>query len=69
MFRIDKQTLSDLNALDWNSRSLLRFFNHTLTVGGSDILYSYFLHPLDNVEEIRQRQEAITQLADWDIDS
>ncbi|MGJ1319916.1 MutS-related protein [Sphingobacterium spiritivorum] len=69
MFRIDKQTLSDLNALDWNSRSLLRFFNHTLTVGGSDMLYSYFLHPLDNVEEIRQRQEAITQLADWDIDS
>lgn len=69
MFRIDKQTLSDLNALDWNSRSLLRFFNHTLTIGGNDVLYGYFLYPLDDVEEIRQRQEAIAHLAGCNIDS
>lgn len=68
MFDIDKQTLTDLNALDWNSSSLLRFFDNTLTLGGRDVLYEWFLSPFNNKEEIIDRQQAITYLATVTID-
>lgn len=68
MFTIDKQTLSDLNAISWDTSSLLSFFDHTITVGGRDILYDYFLHPLNDREQIQGRQEAIAYLAEVDID-
>lgn len=63
MFKTDKQTLTDLNVLDWNSASLLRFFDHTLTLGGRDQLYNYLMHPLTTIEEIVERQETIAYLS------
>ena len=68
MFTIDKQTLSDLNAVSWNASSLLNFFDNTITVGGRDVLYDYFLHPLNDQEQIQHRQEAIAYLAKINID-
>nr|WP_317132165.1 DNA mismatch repair protein MutS [Sphingobacterium phlebotomi] len=68
MFTIDKQTLSDLNAMSWNASSLLDFFDNTITVGGRDVLYDYFLHPLNDQEQIQHRQEAIAYLAAVDMD-
>ncbi|WDF67548.1 DNA mismatch repair protein MutS [Sphingobacterium oryzagri] len=63
MFQTDKQTLTDINALDWNSASLLRFFDHTQTLGGRDMLYAWFLQPLHGKREIIERQQAIAYLA------
>lgn len=68
MFTIDKQTLSDLNAVSWNASSLLDFFDNTITVGGRDVLYDYFLHPLNDEGQIQHRQEAIAYLANLNID-
>lgn len=63
MFKLDQQTLSDIHALDWNSASLLRFFDSAGTIGGRDMLYEYFRHPLDKVTEINERQQAIQYLS------
>lgn len=63
MWTIDKQTLSDINAIGWNTSSLFDFFDQTLTLGGRDVLYDFFLHPLNDEKHIQDRQEAITYLA------
>lgn len=68
MFTIDKQILSDLNAIRWNSFSLLDFLDNTITVGGRDVLYDYFLHPLNDQKQIQRRQEAIAYLAEVEIE-
>ena len=68
MFSIDKQTLSDLHAINWNSFSLLDFFDETLTVGGRNVLHDIFIHPLNDQKEILSRQEAIAYLVGIDID-
>ncbi|GHE30289.1 MutS-related protein [Sphingobacterium griseoflavum] len=68
MFKTDQQTLTDINALDWNSRSLLHFFDHTLTLGGRDVLYGCLLLPLCEKDEIVKRQETIAYLAKLKID-
>lgn len=68
MFITDQQTLTDINALDWNSDSLLRFFDHTLTIGGRDELYGCLLRPLSDRDAIVGRQEAIAYLATLQLD-
>ncbi len=68
MFKTDQQTLTDINALDWNSNSLLRFFDHTLTIGGRDELYGCLLRPLSDKGAIVDRQEAIAYLATLQLD-
>lgn len=68
MFTIDKQTLSDINAIGWNTSSLFDFFDQTITLGGRDALYDFFLHPLHDEQQIRDRREAIAYLATVDID-
>lgn len=62
MLKTDKQTLTDLNVLDWNSASLLRYFDRTLTLGGQDELYNYLKHPLASIDAIIERQQAIAYL-------
>lgn len=68
MFKTDKQTLTDLNVLDWNSASLLRYFDRTLTLGGQDELYNYLKHPLSSIDAIIERQQAIAYLSTVHID-
>lgn len=68
MFKIDQQTLCDLNALQWEERSLLYLFDTTFTLGGRDVLYRYFQYPLGDVEAIQKRQVAIQYLVDQSID-
>lgn len=68
MFKIDKQTLSDLNALQWEEGSLLYLFDTTFTLGGRDVLYQYFQYPLKDVAAIEGRQVAIQYLVDQPID-
>ncbi|MCS3554920.1 MULTISPECIES: MutS-related protein [unclassified Sphingobacterium] len=63
MFTIDKQTLSDLNAIDHRDFSLCNFFDNTSTLGGRSLLYSYFINPLKDIKEIQDRNEAIEYLS------
>lgn len=63
MFLIDQQTYTDLNALKRGTKSLLDYFDQAFTIGGSDVLYDYFTHPLTDGNEIQKRQDAIRYLA------
>ena len=53
MFLIDKQTLTDLNAIDHKNFSLWTFFDNTSTLGGKSLLYGYFNNPLKDINENR----------------
>src|SRR5690606_35212192 len=47
---------------------LIFFFKQTITDGGTDRILSYFKHPISNIEEIYNRQNAILFLSKRDID-
>lgn len=64
MFLIDKQTLTDLNAIDHKNFSLWNFFDNTSTLGGKSLLYGYFNNPLKDINEIQGRRQAIEYLSD-----
>jgi DNA mismatch repair protein MutS len=68
MFVIDQQTLSDLNAIDRSDGGLWNFFDNTTTVEGRYTVYRYFLNPLNNIEEVRNRQEAIIYLSETNLE-
>lgn len=51
MFQIDKQMLSDINALDRSASSLFSLFDKMLTLGGRDVLYDCFRYPLCDIFE------------------
>ncbi|MCS4163590.1 MutS-related protein [Sphingobacterium sp. BIGb0116] len=59
MLIIDKQTLTDLNVTNNRYRDMIDFFDCTVTQGGRDMLYSYFLEPLSSKWEIENRQHLI----------
>ncbi|QIH32973.1 DNA mismatch repair protein MutS [Sphingobacterium sp. DR205] len=67
MFIIDKQTLADLNVTNSQCRDLFDLFDCTITLGGRDMLYSYFLEPLSAKFEILDRQWIIRFMQDVDI--
>lgn len=70
VFEIDKQTLDDLAIfpnMAWD-RSVLRLFDHAVTIGGTDKLIELFNHPLTDREEIEQRLDAIKFLGNTTID-
>ncbi|WP_448138783.1 hypothetical protein [Sphingobacterium siyangense] len=56
---VDKQTLADLNVTNNRYKDMIDFFDCTVTVGGRDMLYSYFLKPLSSKLEIESRQHLI----------
>lgn len=40
-------------------KPLLGIINHTKSAPGSKLLRQWFLHPLVNIDEIRERQDAV----------
>lgn len=67
MFIIDKQTLADLNVTNNQYRDLFDLFDGTVTLGGRDTLYSYFLDPLSAKPKILDRQWIIRYMQEVDI--
>lgn len=67
MFIVDKQTLIDLNITNSRYRDLIDFFDKTVTQGGRDMLYNYFLEPLLTKSEIEYRQQLICFLRGKDM--
>jgi Mismatch repair ATPase (MutS family) len=64
---VDKQTLTDLNVTNTRYRDMVDFFDCTVTLGGRDVLYSYFLEPLSSKWEIESRQHLILFMQQVDI--
>lgn len=64
---VDKQTLADLNVTNSQYRDMVDFFDRTITWGGRDTLYTYFLEPLSAKSEIEDRQWIIRFMQDVDI--
>ncbi len=55
-FRVDKQTLADLNLLDkYKPNSVYSLFNKVQTAGGERLLQEMFNHPLTEAEQINER--------------
>lgn len=55
-FKVDKQTLDDLNILGkYKSNSIFSMFDGTKTKGGSKLLEQYFQEPLTDVVQINER--------------
>ena len=68
MFILDKQTLKDLNVTNSRHADMVDFFDRTVTLGGRDILYTYFLEPLTSRPEIEDRQWVISCMKEKQID-
>src|SRR5690606_27768459 len=67
-FKVDKQTLDDLNLLGkFNAQSIFSFFNHTRTRDGERLLEIMFRNPLTQVSEINARSEIIAFFSKTDI--
>lgn len=64
---VDKQTLADLNVTNNRYKDMIDFFDCTVTLGGRDMLYSYFLEPLSSKLEIENRQHLILFMQEVDI--
>ncbi len=64
---VDKQTLADLNVTNNKYKDMIDFFDCTVTLGGRDMLYSYFLEPLSSKLEIENRQHLILFMQEVDI--
>lgn len=64
---VDKQTLADLNVTNKRYKDMVDFFDCTVTLGGRDMLYSYFLEPLSSKCEIESRQHLILFMQKVDI--
>lgn len=55
-FRVDKQTLADLNLLDkYKPNSVYSLFNKVQTAGGERLLQEMFNYPLTGAEQINER--------------
>lgn len=64
---VDKQTLTDLNVTNNRYKDMVDFFDCTVTLGGRDMLYSYFLEPLSSKWEIECRQHLILFMQEVEI--
>jgi len=66
MFKVDKQTLTDLEIFEVKGieNSIFKFFDRAISRGGRDELKEMFIHPLSDPEAIRARQDAIRYV--WD---
>lgn len=67
MFSIDKQTLFDLG-LNRENNNLMSLFKKAVTDGGNERISEYFENPLDNIEEITNRQKTICFLSKNKVD-
>lgn len=61
-FLIDEQTLKDIQLRDRHSRTILEYFDHTITDGGMFFLRDIFYNPIVDVNEIKDRQIKIRRL-------
>lgn len=69
MFIIDSQTRDDLDLSSKSNKSIISFFDNTITIGGGDKIYEYFNSPISNILEIKHRQQAINYLSKRSIDT
>lgn len=60
-FETDSQTLKDLEIFKTtkNNKSLFDMLNFTSSIGGKNKLYNFLESPLDDLEKIKERNEAI----------
>ncbi|MCR8668956.1 hypothetical protein NO995_14815 [Aestuariibaculum sp. M13] len=59
-FKVDSQTLNDLNIFNSSSgKDIFSLFNKTRTRGGAEILKDMFLYPISQANEIASRVSAI----------
>ncbi|WP_254528501.1 MULTISPECIES: hypothetical protein [unclassified Sphingobacterium] len=61
-FLIDEQTLQDIQLRDRHSRTILEFFDHTITDGGMFHLMDIYYNPVLDVAVIKDRQMKIRRL-------
>jgi len=61
IFRIDKQTLADIDLLpDRNkSKSLFSYYNRTYTIGGNNLLYEMMQNPFSDLHLLQGRKQNI----------
>ena len=64
---VDKQTLADLNVTNNRYKDMVDFFDCTVTLGGRDMLFGYFLEPLSSKWEIECRQHLILFMQEVEI--
>jgi len=60
-FRIDKQTISDIDLFSQNEKtpSLFGYYNRTVTIGGQEKLYRIFRTPISDIEYLDNRKKEI----------
>ncbi len=61
-FLIDEQTIRDLHLRAYTDRSVLDFFDQTITEGGMYLLRDIFFYPLLDINAIQERQLKIRRL-------
>lgn len=67
-FKIDKQTLDELNLLGkFKSGTIYNLFNHVYTRGGEQLLDEMFNNPLTEVEAINERSAIFRYFQDHDL--
>ena len=67
-FDVDRQTLNDLAIFqNSNSRqSVYSLFNHTITIGGNEVLQDMFNNPLINPVDIKERIDVFLYIEEYD---
>ena len=61
IFRIDKQTLADIDLLPNRNKnnSLFSYYNRTYTIGGNNLLYEMMQNPISNLHRLQSRKQEI----------
>ena len=67
LFKVDKQTIGDLNLISGKGNDVFSLFNKTKTRGGADILKDMFMYPRSGKEEIASRVRTIQYFKDNEI--
>ena len=67
-FDVDRQTLNDLAIFQNNNsrQSVYSLFNHTVTIGGNEVLQDMFNNPLINPVDIKERIDVFLYIEEYD---